>query len=233
MLYPIMTETRQVIDLSGLWRFKLDTNDDLQEELALEPINEKESYPISVPSSYNDLFETENIRNHVGWVWYEKEVTLPKRLLEERLVLRFGSATHEAKVFLNGKFITQHKGGFTPFESEINRFVKDGNNRITVAVNNIIDDSTLPVGIMKETVQENGDIKKENLVNFDFFNYAGIHRPVKLYTTPKDYISDITINTRITDLDASVEFNIDTEWTGKILIAIYDEEAQLVAEAEG
>ena len=41
MLYPIMTETRQVIDLSGLWRFKLDTNDDLQEELALEPINEK------------------------------------------------------------------------------------------------------------------------------------------------------------------------------------------------
>ena len=38
MLYPIMTETRQVIDLSGLWRFKLDTNDDLQEELALEPI---------------------------------------------------------------------------------------------------------------------------------------------------------------------------------------------------
>lgn len=37
-----MTETRQVIDLSGLWRFKLDTNDDLQEELALEPINEKE-----------------------------------------------------------------------------------------------------------------------------------------------------------------------------------------------
>ena len=34
-------------------------------------------------------------------------------------------------------------------------------------------------------------------------------------------------------MDASVEFNIDTEWTGKILIAIYDEEAQLVAEAEG
>ncbi|HCD5579660.1 TPA: hypothetical protein NBZ54_002995, partial [Enterococcus faecium] len=49
MLYPIMTETRQVIDLSGLWRFKLDTNDDLQEELALEPMVEKESYPISVP----------------------------------------------------------------------------------------------------------------------------------------------------------------------------------------
>ncbi|HBH5793024.1 TPA: beta-glucuronidase, partial [Enterococcus faecium] len=233
MLYPIMTETRQVIDLSGLWRFKLDTNDDLQEELALEPMVEKESYPISVPSSYNDLFETENIRNHVGWVWYEKEVILPKKLLEERLVLRFGSATHEAKVFLNGKLINQHKGGFTPFESEINQFIKDGSNRITVAVNNVIDDSTLPVGILKETIQEDGDIKKENLVNFDFFNYAGINRPVKLYTTPKDYIKDVTINTKIIDSDANVEFNIDTEWTGEILIAIYDEEAQLIAEAKG
>ncbi|MGL9970200.1 beta-glucuronidase [Enterococcus sp. DIV1420a] len=233
MLYPIMTETRQVIDLNGLWRFKLDTNNKLQEELALESMDEKDSYSISVPSSYNDLFETESIRNHVGWVWYEKEVTLPKRLSEERLVLRFGSATHEAKVFFNGKLINQHKGGFTPFESEINQFIKDGSNRITVAVNNIIDESTLPVGIYKETIQENGDIKKENLVNFDFFNYAGINRPVKLYTTPKDYINDVAINTKIIDSDADVEFKIDTEWTGKILIVIYDEEGQLIAEVKG
>lgn len=233
MLYPIMTETRQVIDLNGLWRFKLDTNDEFQEGRALEPMTEKDSYSISVPSSYNDLFETESIRNHVGWVWYEKEVTLPKRLLEERLILRFGSATHEAKVFLNGKLINQHKGGFTPFESEISQLINDGNNRITVAVNNIIDDSTLPVGILKEKIQENGAIKKENFVNFDFFNYAGINRPVKLYTTPKNYINDVTINTKIIDLDANVEFNIDTEWTGEILIAIYDEEAQLVAESKG
>jgi len=30
----------------------------------------------------------------------------------------------------------------------------------------------------------------------DFFNYAGIHRPVLLYTTPSQYISDVTIVTR-------------------------------------
>jgi len=30
---------------------------------------------------------------------------------------------------------------------------------------------------------------------FDFFNYAGIHRPVVLYTTPSVYIDDITVTT--------------------------------------
>jgi beta-glucuronidase len=37
--------------------------------------------------------------------------------------------------------------------------------------------------------------------DFDFFNYAGIHRPVYLYTTPQTYIDDITV---ITDIDEDV-----------------------------
>lgn len=32
-------------------------------------------------------------------------------------------------------------------------------------------------------------------IRFDFFNYAGIHRPVVLYTTPSVYIDDITVTT--------------------------------------
>ena len=36
--------------------------------------------------------------------------------------------------------------------------------------------------------------KPQNRPNFDFFNYAGITRPVTLYTTPRDYIKDITMS---------------------------------------
>lgn len=32
---------------------------------------------------------------------------------------------------------------------------------------------------------------------FDFFNYAGLHRPVLLYTTPTTYIDDITVTTGV------------------------------------
>lgn len=231
MLYPIMTETRQVIDLSGVWKFKLDIGEKLNEELALNPIRISESYQIAVPSSYNDLFEVEKIRNHVGWVWYEKELNISKKLLNERLMLRFGSVTHEAKVFFNGHLVTQHKGGFTPFEVEINEYVKSENNRITVAVNNIIDDTTLPVGMLREELQENGEKRKVNLVNFDFFNYAGIHRPVKLYTTPKSYIKDVTIVTELVDKKAKVKYDLSTEWQKDFLIEIFDEENQLIAKS--
>ena len=45
--------------------------------------------------------------------------------------------------------------------------------------------------------------------DFDFFNYAGIQRSVKLYTTPKAYISDISVVTELEeDGSASVAYTV-------------------------
>ena len=118
---------------------------------------------------------------------------LLKQLRNERLVLRFGSATHEAWVYLNGKEIAYHKGGFTPFEVEINDFLVEGTNRLTVRLSNLLDYTTLPVGNYSEKKDENGRVIRKVDENFDFFNYAGLHRPVKIYSTPRDYIEDIVI----------------------------------------
>lgn len=49
-----------------------------------------------VPASFNDITQDPNLENYIGWVWYEKEVLLPLRWLQDdlntRVVLRFGSA---------------------------------------------------------------------------------------------------------------------------------------------
>ncbi len=99
MLYPIMTETRNVIDLSGIWSFKLieykgeyDVTTEIDTDLQM-----------AVPGSYNDQGVVSSIRNHVGKVVYETTFTIPNVLQQERQVLRFGSATHEAEVFVNGQ----------------------------------------------------------------------------------------------------------------------------------
>ena len=42
-------------------------------------------------------------------------------------------------------------------------------------------------------------------IYFDFFNYAGIHRPVLLYTTPKVYVDDITVVTDFLDSTGKTE----------------------------
>ncbi len=230
MLYPIMTETRNVIDLSGIWSFKLieykgeyDVTTEIDTDLQM-----------AVPGSYNDQGIVSSIRNHVGKVVYETTFTIPKVLQQERQVLRFGSATHEAEVFVNGQKVVSHRGGFLPFEVEINDVVQKGKNRLTVIVNNILDDSTLPVGNFKEVKDSKGNIKAVNEPNFDFFNYAGLHRPVKIYTTPKEhYIEDIVIVPHVDGQNAQVEYTVKASGNQSIQVDIVDQEGHIVASQNG
>ncbi|MGO4374869.1 beta-glucuronidase, partial [Paenibacillus sp. MCAF20] len=69
MLYPIVTETRSIMDLCGIWNFKLDQGDGFRDEWYKEALTD--AIRMSVPASFNDTGVTADIRNHVGWVWYE------------------------------------------------------------------------------------------------------------------------------------------------------------------
>lgn len=230
MLYPVNTESRTCINLDGLWKFLIEEDIDVDVSKPL-----KTSETIVVPGSYNDQLMTNEARNHVGNVWYEKEFVVPTILLEQRIVLRFGSVTHQAKVYINGKKVMAHKGGFVPFEVELSEIIVPGKNRLTVRVNNVLNYSTLPVGIYSEEIDElSGKLKKTNIPNFDFFNYAGIHRPVKLYTTPETYIEDMTVSYQLENGNAHVSVAIKTEATfDRVKVTIFDEEGQWMTEAEG
>ena len=130
MLYPIMTKSRLLIDLSGIWKFKTDNGRGFEEKWQEKPLENAISMP--VPASYNDLQENEEFREHYGWVFYQRMVSLPEKSVEgQRIVLRFGAVTHAAKVYWNGKFIGEHKGGFLPFEMEIDSVLSEGENLLT------------------------------------------------------------------------------------------------------
>ncbi len=225
MLYPVATSSRKVLSLDGIWRFKTDkiTLDESQAGKRLENyIN------MPVPSSYNDIPSDTTIRNHQGWVWYEKDLVVHKDLLNERLLVRFGSATHKARLYVNGVFVLEHIGGFTPFEAELNELVKPGKNLIQIAVDNQLDFSTIPLGYQ---TGEGENKKSQGL--FDFFNYAGIHRPVKLYTTPKSFVSDIDVITDFEGNTGKVEYRIETNSSCNVVVKLYDENEKLVATASG
>lgn len=228
MLYPINTESRAVIDLSGIWKFILE-----DEKNPHDPIESlKDAYSVSVPGSFNDQLVDQEIRSYIGDVWYEKEFSIPSFLTDGRLVLRFGAVTHSAKIYINGHFVMKHKGGFTPFEAEVSKWLSSGSNRLTVCVSNIIDYTTLPVGVYSEEVVDGKMVKKVS-ENFDFFNYAGIHRPVKLYTTPDTYIKDITVTYEIINNQAEVKVSSEVQGEFKsINVSVCDEENNKVAYVE-
>ncbi len=202
-MYPIENRSRGIMSLDGLWDFSPEEKG--AEDWAIR--FPKDCERLYVPASYNDQREEKRYRMDRMRVWYHKQVTIPIFFAGQRLVLRFDAVANDAEVYINGKQILSHKGGFLPFEADITGLVQPGEVfDLTVMADNTINHKSLPIGneggtaffgsdnaqvpAVQEAKRKRGEI---NLPNFDFFNYCGINRHVRIYTTPKDYIDDITI----------------------------------------
>ena len=240
MLYPIMSESRSVLDLSGIWDFRLDNGAGFAEKWYEKPLPDALKMP--VPASYNDLKEDVDFRDHCGYVFYQKRFSFPKNLFKhQRIVLRCEAVTHFARVYLNGIEIGNHLGGFLPFEFEIGKELRT-DNLLTIAVDNRIDYHTLPVGNLEDVWGSRGKNKiqkKANYPNFDFFNYCGITRPVKLLVMPESYIDDITLVPEVELTgdgkgNAIIRYSIDTCGEDDCcLVEILDREGKCVGSSEG
>ncbi|MDF2962010.1 MAG: beta-glucuronidase [Paenibacillus sp.] len=233
MLYPYESSTRETKDLNGIWKFRLDNGSILMPDGTVNKL--EHTIPMPVPASYNDITEDGKIKHHVGYVWYERDFHVSPNWQDRRTMLRFGGVTHSASVWVNGQAVMEHQGGYTPFETDISDFVHwDGTNRITVRVSNILDMTTIPIG---ELDIKHGDIGyPEGFAHmkyyFDFFNYSGIHRPVKLYSTPREYIRDVTVVTELDDNQAIVSYRADTAGGYGIKVEVLDQDHRLVAEGD-
>lgn len=226
MLKPRPTTTRELVNLDGLWRFALADADVRQPwtgtlETRLEA---------PVPSSYNDLFTDPKIRDHVGWVWYQRSVRVPRGWAGERVLLRLDAATHEGRVYVDDVLVAQHVGGYTPFEADITEHVSPGGEfRLTVGVNNELSSATIPPGSI--TVTQDG--RRQQTYLHDFYNYAGLARSVWLYSKPERHISDITITTGIIGQTGVVDYSVAASHETGVRVRALDAAGHEVASAEG
>lgn len=243
MLYPQQNTARLRLELGGLWQFQLSYDNAGADLDPAAPLPAPR--PMAVPASYNDQGEDKALRDHYGWAFYQRTVALPALFAGQRLVLRFGAVTHRARVWLDGALIAEHKGGFLPFEADVTgKLVPGIPALLTVACDNRVDHSTLPVGNEPGQIaffgSDNAGIPSvehakataapQNRPNFDFFNFAGIHRPVWLYTTPADHIRDVTLVPR---QDGTVDYRVDTAGQGTVTVEVLDPEGRTVARAGG
>ena len=204
MLRPQDTSTRERKSLIGLWRFRLDpAGEGRTAEWFKGPLaNARE---MAVPASFNDIAADPEVRNYFGDVWYQTTVRVPRGWGGQRIVLHFESATHRATVWVNDAEVVSHEGGYTPFEAEVTEHLQAGDEaRVTVVVNNTLSFQTIPPGVIEDTPDG-----KRQIYWHDFFNYAGIHRPVWLYATGHAHLTDVTVVTGLDGADGSIEYRTE------------------------
>lgn len=135
---------------------------------------------LQVPCDWNS--QDERLLFYEGTLWYKRdfEVT-PKK--GNKYFLYFGAVNYECHVYLNGKKLGTHKGGFTPFQFDVTDKLKTGSNFVVLMVDNTRKKDEIPT------------------VNTDWWNYGGITRDVLLVNVPDTHIMDYTVQLTRTKKD--------------------------------
>jgi len=129
---------------------------------------------IMVPGDWNS--QKENLFYYEGTVWYKKSFHYKKSNTDNRVFLYVGAANYQSDVYVNGKKVGQHIGGFTPFQFEITELLKEKDNFVVFKIDNKRHKNAVPT------------------LNTDWWNYGGITRDVKLVETSNTYINNYKIN---------------------------------------
>ncbi|MET0634626.1 MAG: glycoside hydrolase family 2 TIM barrel-domain containing protein [Chitinophagaceae bacterium] len=127
---------------------------------------------LTVPGDWNS--QVPNLELYEGTIWYRKRIDIQPKA-GNRYLLYFGAANYETHVYLNGKKLGVHNGGFTPFQFEVTGKLVSGSNSIVVKVDNTRKPDEIPT------------------VNTDWWNYGGITRDVMLTELPANYITDYKV----------------------------------------
>ncbi len=193
---PLLNVTaRQPISLGGRWHAIVDPYDNGYFDYRLTPWDAAEnptggyfldrspndsgdlveydfdrSPALNVPGDWNS--QDDKLLYYEGSIWYRRKFDFTARDGATRQFIYFGAANYEADVYLNGRKLGRHVGGFTPFQFEVTGRLKPAGNSLVVRVNNQRHAAGVPT------------------VNTDWWNYGGLTRDVYLVQTPALQIRD-------------------------------------------
>ncbi len=174
---------RNTISLNGVWRVIIDPyetglgaryyeNRKPKDKQDLVEYDFDTTGTLNVPGDWNS--QRDSLFFYEGPVWYERSFSY-HRNAAARAYLYFGAANYQARVYLNGKPLGEHLGGFTPFNFEITDAVREGDNFIVVEVNNARHSDAVPA------------------LNTDWWNYGGLTRSVAIVEVPAIFIENYSV----------------------------------------
>ncbi len=173
---------------------------------------------ILVPRDWNS--QKEKLFYYEGSVWYYKAFDYAVPTNGNRQFIYFGAANYEADVYLNGKKLGKHVGGFTPFNYEITGKLNPKGNFVIVKVDNT------------------RGLEKVPTINTDWWNYGGLTRDVKIVEVASTFIQDSYIQLADNDkntIEVSVILNGEEKANKQVTIEIPEAgiKASCTSDSEG
>ena len=110
---------------------------------------------IEVPFCPESVLSGIGDRSFITDCVYSRTVEVTADDMRGRLVLHFGAVDYIATVYVNGRRVTEHVGGYTAFEADITPCVFEGQNRITVAVHDDVREN-IPSGKQSKKPDSHG-----------------------------------------------------------------------------
>ncbi|HLP75455.1 MAG TPA: beta galactosidase jelly roll domain-containing protein, partial [Candidatus Paceibacterota bacterium] len=98
----------------------------------------------NLPHSFSTPYFAANDKFYVGYGWYRKRFDVPAEWSGKRINVEFDGVFQVAELFVNGRRVGEHKGGYTGFAFDITDAVRPGDNILAVRVNNLWDARLAP-----------------------------------------------------------------------------------------
>jgi hypothetical protein len=180
-----MLVRKQWENLNGLWDYAITLKDSSKPE----KFGGKILVPFPLESALSGV---KGALRPDQYLWYRKSFSTPGLKQAEKLILHFGAVDWEATVFVNGKEVDTHTGGYTAFSYDITDFLKPGQNELLVKVYDPTDQGPNPHG--KQTLTP---------ANIYYTPASGIWQTVWLEKVPQVYILSIKTTP---DIDRQILF---------------------------
>lgn len=164
---------REVYSMNPAWRF----HKGAMEGAETKEFNDKDWTVVSLPDGIEYLpTEASGCINYQGEVWYRKHFMPDAALKGKKLFLHFEAIMGKSKVFVNGKLLTEHFGGYLPVIVDVTDVLDwNGDNVIAVWADNS-DDPSYPPG------------KAQDVLDYTYF--GGIYRDCWLIAHNNVFITD-------------------------------------------
>lgn len=169
-------ERESYINLNGCWDFAVTNNPDIPEGFA-----EQILVPFAPEAPLSGI---NRVTKPDDYIWYRRVFKLDAspKASGEKLLIHFGAVDQFATLFINGKKIGTHKGGYTAFSFDITEVVCEGENSILLCVRDLTDTTWYARG--KQKLEHSG---------MYYTPISGIWQTVWMERVPSDYVSAIKI----------------------------------------